>query len=54
MPKYKVILQVRDTRQVTVVAANEAAAGEKASKVVERTGLDVINYRAEEQPAETA
>jgi hypothetical protein len=40
--KYKVTVQYRSVRAVTVVASNEAEATEKASKRIERSGNEVI------------
>lgn len=49
MPKrtFKVAVQVRDVRFVTVRASDAADAVEQASKRVERTGAEVIACRPE-------
>lgn len=46
-PKFKVVAQVRDIRSVTVSAADEQEAIQKAAARIERTGVETIAFRAE-------
>lgn len=46
-PKFKVVAQVRDVRSVTVSAADEQEAIQKAAARIERTGVETIAFRAE-------
>ncbi|MFG1270804.1 hypothetical protein V5F40_22900 [Xanthobacter sp. DSM 14520] len=59
MPKqpkrtFKVTVQFRDVRTITVRAGNPAEAVEKASKRVERSGAEVIACLAEPAGAATS